>query len=174
MHCELGISNLITLAPIWRMDDIKATLRCHAHVNRSVHRGTAATSTTLGLILPVIGWALNRRIVFSHSGPVPRYTVFEAQILMDDHKVCAPTQRFELGIPLGIDEYLRRLLNKLKYNYIDDINFILETSHYACPTLWISCSCRQINTVKRVILLLWGLLCVKILKWFSGTWWALY
>ena len=29
---------------------MKATLRWHTHVSRSVHRGTAATNTTLGLI----------------------------------------------------------------------------------------------------------------------------
>ena len=48
---------------------MKATLRCHAYVSRSVHRGTAATSTTPRLILSVLGWGLSRRMVISYSRP---------------------------------------------------------------------------------------------------------
>ena len=36
---------------------MKATLRRHAYVIRSVHGGTAVTSTIPGLILAVLGWA---------------------------------------------------------------------------------------------------------------------
>ena len=51
-HFHLEMSILFTL--IWRNDDLKATLRGHAHVTRSIHRDKAATSTTLGLILPIL------------------------------------------------------------------------------------------------------------------------
>ena len=44
---------------------MKATT-CHAHVSRSVHRGTVATSTTPGLTLQELGWALGRRMVISY------------------------------------------------------------------------------------------------------------
>ena len=45
----------IVLAPIWRMDDMKATLQYIAYVRGSVHSDTVvATSTTAGLNLP---WA---------------------------------------------------------------------------------------------------------------------
>ena len=53
---------------IWRLDDVKATLRCHAQVNRSVHRGSVATSTTLGLILPVLGFALCQNALIGRAG----------------------------------------------------------------------------------------------------------
>ena len=36
------------ITSIWKIDDLKATLRCDAHVRMSVHRGTAANSTTPG------------------------------------------------------------------------------------------------------------------------------
>ena len=58
------------------MDKLKATLRCHTHVGISVHRGTAATSTTPGLILPVLGWILDRRMGIRHSRPILLLTVF--------------------------------------------------------------------------------------------------
>ena len=41
------------------MDDFKATVLCHAHVSKSVHRGTVATCTTPGLILPILSWILS-------------------------------------------------------------------------------------------------------------------
>ena len=44
---------------------MKATLRCHVHVSRSVHRGIAPTSTTLGLIIPVLLWALCGRMIIT-------------------------------------------------------------------------------------------------------------
>ena len=47
------------LSSIWRMYDMKANLRCHAYVSRYINHGTAATITTVGLILPVLGWALS-------------------------------------------------------------------------------------------------------------------
>ena len=61
--------------------DIKATLRSRDHVNGSVHRGTAAaTSTTTGLILPVLDWALGHILVVSHS-----YTSMHRMIIVQEH-----------------------------------------------------------------------------------------
>ena len=51
----------INRTSLWRMNDMRATLRCHAYVNWSVHRGTAATSTTPGLIFPVADGTLGPR-----------------------------------------------------------------------------------------------------------------
>ena len=65
MHCDLGRS--IVFTSMWTMDD---TLRCHAYVRRSVHRGTTATSTNPGLIFPVLSFALGRRMVKSQSRPI--------------------------------------------------------------------------------------------------------
>ena len=61
-----GIGRSVVLNSIWGMDGIKVTLRCHAIVSRSVHQGTAATSTTTGLLLS-LGWVQGRRMVISHS-----------------------------------------------------------------------------------------------------------
>ena len=44
---------------------MKATLWC----SRYDRRVTVATSTTPGLILPILGWALARRMVMSHFDP---------------------------------------------------------------------------------------------------------
>ena len=54
---------------------MKATLRCHAHASKSVYRDIAASSTILGLLLPVLGWALSPRMVIHHSQPVHHGTV---------------------------------------------------------------------------------------------------
>ena len=62
-HWDLRKSSMPT--SIWRMNYMKATLRSHARVSRSVHRDTDFTSITPGLILPVLGWALCRRSVIS-------------------------------------------------------------------------------------------------------------
>ena len=35
----------IVLTSMWRLDDMRATLRCHPQVCKSVHTGTAAHST---------------------------------------------------------------------------------------------------------------------------------
>ena len=47
------------------MHDMNATLWCHAHVNRSVHRVAAATSTAPELILPVLGRIVGRRMAIT-------------------------------------------------------------------------------------------------------------
>ena len=60
MHWDLGRS--IVLTWIWRID-IKVTLQC----TRYDHCITIVTSTMPGLILPVLSWALTRRI--SHPDP---------------------------------------------------------------------------------------------------------
>ena len=54
------------LISVWSMDDMKTTLRYHVHVSKYAG-GKAVFITTPGLILPVIGWALGRRMVISHS-----------------------------------------------------------------------------------------------------------
>ena len=56
-HWDLGIS--IVRISMWRKDDIKVILRCHAHVNRSVYYSTATNSTTPELIFPVPVWTKN-------------------------------------------------------------------------------------------------------------------
>ena len=59
-HPDLGGS--IKFSSIWRMDDMKATLRIHAYIIRFIHRATAATRSS------------TTRIYFSSNnlGPDPK------------------------------------------------------------------------------------------------------
>ena len=52
MRCDLERSAALT--SMWRMDEVLGTLWCRAHVSRSVYRGTAVTSTILGIVFPVL------------------------------------------------------------------------------------------------------------------------
>ena len=58
--------NMLLLTSIPRMDYMKATLRCCAHVSRSVHRSTAAISRIPELILPVPVCTLDRGMMISN------------------------------------------------------------------------------------------------------------
>ena len=68
MHWEL--KRYIVLISIWRMGDMKATLRCNDHASTSVHRGTAVTSIILRTHYASTKLILGWRIVSSRlSGP---------------------------------------------------------------------------------------------------------
>ena len=80
----------IVLTSIWRMDNMKATLRCHTHVSRSLHRGTPASSTTPKLVSPILVWALGRRMIVSNSQHILPLTMFvKAQSPIKKHTVHA-------------------------------------------------------------------------------------
>ena len=86
MQWDLGRS--IVLTSILRLDDIKVTLRCHAHVSGFVHRDTAAISTTSGRIMQVLGWALDRRMVISNSRLFRPQTMFaKDQSPMEEYSI---------------------------------------------------------------------------------------
>ena len=90
-HLRTETERSIVLTSIRRVDDVEATLQCHAHVNRSVHWDTAVTSTIPGLILPLLSWALGRIMVISYSRPILPQTMFtKAQRAMEEHMVRAP------------------------------------------------------------------------------------
>ena len=61
--CALDLRKSILLHSVCRIGDVKGTIRCHIHVNGRAYRGIVAMSTTPGLILPVLGWAMGRRMV---------------------------------------------------------------------------------------------------------------
>ena len=61
VHWDLETSNVLT--SLCRIYTTEVALRCRTYVSRSVHRGTAASSTTPGLILPVHIWALGRKMI---------------------------------------------------------------------------------------------------------------
>ena len=62
---QRGLRRSIELKYGGWMDDMKATLQCHVHISRSEYRGTAASNTTPGFILPVIIWALDGYMVIN-------------------------------------------------------------------------------------------------------------
>ena len=81
------------LASIWRMDDRTAIVRCHAPVRRFIHCGNAATSIFTELILPVLDWSQNQRMVIGHSRPI---------LTLDDVR-----ERRIHTLPIGTDRHCR-------------------------------------------------------------------
>ena len=122
---DLGRSIMLTW--ILRMYDMKAALRCHAHVSGPVHRGTAAISTTPGLIVPVLRWDLGRKVVICHSRPVlPRRCLLSLRIQWRGTRcaLCyaAPTNRYDYTPMVCEIKLFSVIVNELK----DDMKWMNE------------------------------------------------
>ena len=71
---------------------MKATLRCHAEISMSVHRGSAAISTIPRTCIAkgLLGWVLGRRVMYRYFRINLPYTMFsKARSLIAEHMVTA-------------------------------------------------------------------------------------